>query len=77
MPTYKSKTELGSFLGIFVIEPFGMERGKGNGWRRMTLGTGEVRTSGEVEWAMNWQCDGKSQHGDLPFSSFSPLQTTP
>lgn len=49
------------------------------GWiRRRTLGTGEVRTPGEeVEWEMNWQCNGKSPHGDLPFSSSSPLQATP
>lgn len=39
---------------------------------------GSRDTSGEeVEWEMNWQCDGKSQHEDLPFSSSSPLQATP
>lgn len=31
----------------------------------------------EVEWETNWQWDGKSRHGDLPFSSSSALQVPP
>lgn len=56
--------------------------GEGEGYRwgikkMVTRDKGEVRTAGEVEWEMNWQCDGKSQHGDLPFSLPPPLQAPP
>lgn len=51
----------------------GMKKEDGDsGWVK-----GRSETAGDVEWEMNWQWDGKSQHGDLPFSSPPPLQAPP